>query len=166
MRPLLLACLCVVCFTAGCTGPTGDPPPYPQPSFEYTYTQDGTETRLSITVVDDGGVSNQSIRILVDDTVAYENGSFRGPYVASRPDENEWADGVETGDTLVVTNGARFPPGANIEVEIRRRDTNEFVVVGSNETRFYEETATEPRSPETPAVDSPTASATLTRPAK
>jgi len=166
MRTVLLVCLCMACLTVGCVEPTGDPPPYPQPTFEYTYTEDGNATLLNITFVDDGGVSNHSIRILVDDTVAYANGSFQAPYVAGRPYKNQWSDGVETGDTLVLTNGGRFPPGANIEVEIQRRDTNEFVVVGSNETRFYEVTETEPRSPEMPSVDDSATSTNLTRPAK
>jgi len=84
MRTLLLVCL-VVAAIGGCVSPTGGPPPFPQPSFEYTHPQDGGG--VTITATGDGGVDGEPIRILVGETTVYANGSFQGAYEAIVPIE-------------------------------------------------------------------------------
>ncbi len=135
----MLLCICMLVL-AGCVSPTGNPPPYPQPSFEYTYTEDEGVTVLTVTVVDDGGITNETMRLLIGERVAYHNGSFRGPYVASSQGGNAWEDGVETGDRLTITNGSALAYGVDVDIQLQRVDTGEYVTVGADET---------PRPPET-----------------
>lgn len=121
--------------TAGCIYRTGDPPPFPQPTFEYTYDRTNGTTVLTVTVVDGGGMSDEPLRILVDDTVAYENGSFCPPYENSSASENEWADGIEGGESTSFPVGNTTEAGVEVEIRLRRSDTGELVTVGGGELK-------------------------------
>lgn len=137
-RYYLFVCLTCV-LTAGCVSPTGDPPPYSQPTFEYESTSENGTTILNITVVDPSGLTSEPVRILVEDHVAYANGSLRPPYNASAAYENEWEDGLKAGDYIRVTNGSTLDPGTEVHIELRRSDTGEFVAVGGTEVGAEEE---------------------------
>jgi hypothetical protein len=132
-RTVLLTCLLCV-LTAGCVERTGDPPPYPQPTFEFeTGTDDGTTT-LRITVTHPNGPDIEPVRILVGDRIAYVNESYRSPFTESGAYENEWTDGIESGDSITVSKGSSL--GDDVLIQLRRADTGEFVTVGSHEPPY------------------------------
>jgi hypothetical protein len=115
---------------SGClVHPTGDPPPHPQPAFEYSVSEADGATLLMIKVEAATGLADQPLRIRLDDQVIYNNGSFKGPYTASEAYKNQWANGIETGETITITNGQSLP-NARIKIEIIPDDSDSFVPVG------------------------------------
>jgi hypothetical protein len=69
----------------------------------------------------------------VGETVAYANGSIRSPYRNGTAAGNEWADGIESGDSIRLGDGTTGAAVVEVEIQLRRPDTDEFVVVGTAE---------------------------------
>lgn len=135
MKRLTVLVILITVMLAGCqAGPTSAPaPPYPQPSFEYSYLQSENTTVIVIEVVDPGGFTDQPIRILVEDQIAYDKGKISETYNKSEQYQNEWRNGIEEGNLIRLSNGAMLEPGTEINVQLYSSNRSEYVTVGSDE---------------------------------
>lgn len=128
-----------IVFTSGCiSSPTPSaPPPHPIPPSEFEFNfgaQNGTEF-LSITLAQTSeSLGNISVRIYIDDDLAYNDGRFNGPYEYSRRFKNEWRNGIDAGDTIKISKSGDLPFHEEVRIQATTESLDEYITIGSTIT--------------------------------